>query len=79
MKFSFLMSIPVIFGASILEIGSERLPSSYIFPVLVSFVFGLAAIHLLLKIVVNNRKNLRWFALYNLLLAIGIGIYLFLS
>lgn len=75
-KFSFLMSIPVIFGASILEIGSERLPSSYIFPALVSFVFGLAAIHFLLKVVVNNMKSLRWFALYCLLLAMGIGAWL---
>jgi len=76
MRFSFLISIPAIFGASLLEIGSEKISPSYIWPTLISFVFGLASIHLLLKIVVNSKKNLRWFALYVMLLAIGIGIYL---
>lgn len=76
MRFSFLMSVPAIFGASILEIGSQKLPPSYIWPTLLAFVVGLASIHILLKIISNSKKNLRWFALYVLLLAIAIGIYL---
>jgi undecaprenyl-diphosphatase len=75
-RFSFMMSIPVIFGASILELGSQRLPSSYILPTFVSFIVGIGTIHLLLKILVNSKKNLRWFALYVLVLAASLGIYL---
>lgn len=77
-KFSFLMSAPVIFGASILEIGNNKLPSEFIWATLVSFIIGLISIHFMLKIVISSRKNLRWFALYCLLLALGIFGYLML-
>lgn len=70
MKFSFLMAIPAIFGASILELGSGVLPAVYIWPTLVAFVVGIASIHFLLKIVGNSRKNLIWFAIYDILAAI---------
>lgn len=76
LKFSFLMAIPVIFGANIVEIGNNKLPASMLIPTLVSFIVGLATIWLLLKIVVSSRKNLRWFGIYALLLALGIGVYL---
>jgi undecaprenyl-diphosphatase len=78
-RFSFLMSIPVIFGAGILELGSNQLSPDFILPTLIAFAIGLATIHLLLKIIVNSKKNLRWFAIYCLLLAIGIMIYLALN
>lgn len=78
-KFSFLMSIPVIFGAGLLELGARKLDASYLLPTFVAFIVGLLTIHLLLKIVINSRKNLRWFALYCLALAIGLGIYLLLD
>lgn len=78
MKFSFLMSIPVIFGAGILEIGNSKLPSDLIWATLLAFLIGLATIHLLLKFISRSKKNLRWFALYALLLALGIVIYLIL-
>lgn len=77
-KFSFLMSAPVIFGASILEIGNNKLPSEFLWATLLSFAVGLITIHFMLKIVVSSRKNLRWFALYCLLLALAIGLYLIL-
>ncbi len=77
--FSFLLSIPVILGANFLVIGNHRLPPELLWATLVSFFTGLLTIHLLLKIVVNSRKNLRWFALYVLSLAAGIGIYLILG
>jgi len=72
------MAIPVIFGASILEIGNNKLPPELVWATLVSFIVGLVAIHLMLKFIVTSRKHLRWFALYCILLAIGIGIYLLL-
>jgi undecaprenyl-diphosphatase len=75
-RFSFLMSIPVIFGAGILEIGNNRLSGDLIWATLVAFVVGLATIHFLLKFVSKQKKNLRWFAAYVLLLAIAIIIYL---
>jgi undecaprenyl-diphosphatase len=76
MKFSFLMSIPVIFGAGIVEIGNQRLSPDLIWATLIAFIIGLATIHLLLKFIAKDKKNLRWFALYLILMAISIGIYL---
>lgn len=70
MKFSFLMSIPVIFGANILEIGNEKLSPELFWATLVSFVVGLTAMHLLFKYVLSSRKNLRWFGIYALILGI---------
>lgn len=78
MKFSFLMSIPVIFGAGILEIGNNALPKELIWATLVSFAIGIVSIHFLLKVVSKNKKNLRWFGAYALLLALGIGIWMIL-
>src|SRR3989344_5377669 len=69
MKFSFLMSIPVILGAGILEIGNKTLSSDLIWATLVAFIIGLATIYFLLRVVSNSKKNLRWFALYALLLS----------
>ncbi|MBS3090956.1 undecaprenyl-diphosphate phosphatase [Candidatus Pacearchaeota archaeon] len=76
MKFSFLMTIPAIFGASILELGTQKLPPSFIIPTIVSFAVGMLTIHLLLKIVSDSRKNLRWFALYEIIVAVLLHSYL---
>ncbi|MFH1425183.1 MAG: undecaprenyl-diphosphate phosphatase [archaeon] len=75
-KFSFLMSIPIIFGANVLAIGNQTLPPNLIWATLVSFFVGLGAIHLLYKKILTNRKNLRWFGGYALLLSIALGIWL---
>lgn len=75
-KFSFLMAIPVILGASLLEIYKFVFSYDILVAVSVSFIFSLAAIHLLIKIVLSSKKNLRWFALYLLLLSLLIFIYL---
>ena len=75
-KFAFLMAIPAIFGAAILEIGNNKLPPELIWATLVSFAVGLGTIHLMLKFVLTSRKNLQWFAVYCLLLALGIGAWL---
>ena len=75
-KFSFLMSIPIILGANILTIGGRTLPSELIWATLVSFVVGLGTIHLLYGKVLVARKNLKWFASYALVLALIIFGYL---
>jgi len=75
-RFSFLLSIPIIFGANLLENGTRTLPREYLVATLVSFLVGMATIHLMLKIVVNSKKNLRWFALYCFLLALSLAFYL---
>ena len=79
MKFSFLMAIPAIFGASILEIGNSTLPSAFIIPTIVSFIVGMLTIHILLKFVGDSKKNLRWFAIYEIVLAVALMIYLIFS
>src|SRR3989344_4434054 len=78
-KFSFLLSIPVVFGASVLSLGSSPIPKSYFLATLVSFAVGLCMIHLSYKYVLRNRKNLRWFGIYLLALAFGVGLWMFLS
>jgi len=79
MKFSFLMSIPVIFGANVLVIGNNTLTSSLVWATLISFVVGLITIHVLYKWVLTSRKNLKWFAIYALGLGAGLGIWLGIS
>ena len=75
-KFSFLMSIPIIFGANIVAIGNESLPSELVWATLVSFAVGLGAIHVLYKYILTTRKNLRYFGAYALLLALVLGVFL---
>ena len=75
-RFSFLMSIPIIFGANLLTIGTSTIPTNYFWAALVSFVVGLATIHVLLKFVLTNRRNLRWFGIYVLVVAISLGLWL---
>jgi len=75
MKFAFLMAIPIVFGANILIIGNNTLPSELIWATLVSFVIGLLSIHVLFKYVLVKRKNFRWFGIYCLLLALVLGIW----
>lgn len=76
MKFSFLLSIPLVFGANILTIGDNTLPPELIWATLISFAVGLASIHLIFNYILVSRKNFIWFGIYCLLLAIGIGFYI---
>jgi len=77
-KFSFMMAIPAIFGASIVEIGNNPLPTELVWATLLSFAVGLLTIHIMLKFIITSRKNLRWFAVYCILLALGIAAWKFL-
>lgn len=67
LKFSFLLAIPIIFGANILEIGSDKLPPELIWATLASFIVGLLVLHVLYKYILTSRKNLKYFGGYALL------------
>ncbi len=73
LRLSFLMSIPVIFGANILVIGTQPLPSNLVWATLLSFIVGMTTIHLLLKYLLKNKKNLWWFGVYTSILALLVG------
>lgn len=77
-KFSFLLSIPIVLGANLLSIGNTTLPSSLFIASLVSFFVGISTIHLSFKYILSDRKNLRWFALFVLLEAIAILVLMVL-
>ncbi|MDO8459542.1 MAG: undecaprenyl-diphosphate phosphatase [Nanoarchaeota archaeon] len=75
LRFSFLMSIPIIFGANIVTIGNSRLPPDWIWATLTSFIVGLVALHVLINYVLSSKKNLLWFGLYAVLLGISLEIW----
>jgi undecaprenyl-diphosphatase len=79
MKFSFLMSIPIIFGAGIVEIGNNKLSPNLLWATLLAFFVGLITIHFLLRFVARDKKNLRWFAGYALILALCIFSWILLN
>lgn len=73
-EWSFLMSVPAIGGASLKVLLSSEgrdfittETTAFVVANVVSFVFGLAAIHVLLKIL--QRKGLYWFGWYRIILA----------
>lgn len=73
-EFSFLISLPAIAGANILQFYSHGYTSSgqsvmfYIVGFLAAFVTGMFAINIMLKLVVS--RNLKFFSFYCLLLGI---------
>ena len=79
LRFSFLLAIPAVFGASILELGSSQLPSELILPTFVSFLVGLLTIHLMFNYLLTTAKSLKWFALYELIIAIITLLYAWIS
>lgn len=76
LKFSFLISIPIIFGANIITIGNQTLPPELIWATLVSFMIGLIMLHLMYKYILTTKKNLRWFGIYALTLSLIIALIL---
>lgn len=78
-KFSFLLSIPIVFGANILLLGNERLSPDLLWASFASFFVGLMMINFSFKYVLSNRRNLRWIAFYVLVLVVALGIYLALN
>lgn len=74
-KFSFLLSVPAVFGANVLVMGGNSLPSEFILPTAISFIVGIIAIYLLYRFAFSSVKNLKWFAFYVLALAAAILIF----
>ncbi len=74
-EWSFLMSIPVIAGASLKVLVSDEgmnfvqtQTTAFVVANVISFVTGVAAIHILLKIL--EKKGLVWFGWYRIALAV---------
>ena len=77
-RFSFIMAVPLILGASIKEV--EYIQSDiniFIFGLITSFVFSLFAVFIFINIIKKYRLNV--FAYYRLILAFFILIYLYLT
>ena len=70
--FSFLMSVPIIFGSTIFELFSVEINSinwvATLLGVLASFITGYLAIRFMLKIIA--KCNFKWFSLYLFILSI---------
>ncbi|MDO8509037.1 MAG: undecaprenyl-diphosphate phosphatase [Nanoarchaeota archaeon] len=73
LKFSFLLSIPIVLGANVLTLTTNPLPKEFIWYSLISFAIGLPVLHLSYTKILSNRINLRYFAIYLLLLALVIN------
>ncbi len=76
MKFAFLLSIPIVFGANLVGVSGASLTPDLMWATFVSFLVGILTIHLMFNYVLTDRKNFFWFGLYCLLLSVGIGFYL---
>ncbi len=74
MKFSFLLSIPAIMGASLVA-GPASLSLDMVWGTIVSFAVGLATIHICFKYLLTRRENFKWFGIYALALGIVVLIW----
>lgn len=80
-RFSFFMSIPIILGATVLQVTdiASNVPLEwyiYLVGMVASFVSGLFAIKIMLKIIA--KANFKWFALYLFALSIFTFIMYFI-
>lgn len=66
-RFSFLLSIPAILGATLLKFNEATFTPSLLVPFALAFFTGLVAIHIFLKKI--TVRNLRYFAYYCWLIA----------
>ncbi len=73
-KFTFLLSVPIIAGATILKIGELELTTEVIIGVLTSFIVGLICIKFLLKYI--KKHDFSVFAFYRVIVAIIVYIKL---
>ncbi len=71
---SFLMSLPVVLGGNImLNLGDPLINGTTLWGCLFAFLFGLATIHILLKL--SRKMNFAYFVLFFGLLMIASGIW----
>lgn len=74
-KFTFLLSVPIIFGAFILDVGSLAINLETIVGILTSFIVGVFSIKFLLNYI--KRHDFSVFAIYRVVFAIIILIKYF--
>ena len=74
-KFTFLLSVPIIFGAFILDVGSLAINIETIVGILTSFIVGVFSIKFLLNYI--KRHDFSVFAIYRVVFAIIILIKYF--
>ncbi len=77
-KFSYLLSVPLILGASLFSIENQILPRELLWATLLAFLVSLCVMHFSFTYVLNRREHLKWIAVYVLLLAMVTGTYAFL-
>ena len=73
-KFTFLLSVPIIAGATILKVGELKFTFDVIIGIITSFVVGVLSIKFLLKYI--KKHDFSIFALYRIIIAIIIYIKL---
>lgn len=61
-KYSFLMSLPVTFGAGVLELSKTTITSEYILGFILAFLTGLLGLYLVKRMVISGK--LRFFGYY---------------
>lgn len=69
-KFSYLLAIPAIIGANLFTFKNTMIPFEFLLPTLVCFFVALMFMNFSFKYILNNRKNLKWFGIYTLILGI---------
>jgi len=72
-KYSFLMSLPVTFGAGVLKISSVSFTSSQNIGIILSFISGLFGLRVLKKAVISGK--LKIFSIYCLVMSLFVFIY----
>ena len=73
-KFTFLMSVPIIAGATVLKIGELQMTSEVIIGIITSFVVGVISIKFLLQYI--KKHDFSIFAFYRIIIAILVYIIL---
>ncbi|GAB6189727.1 undecaprenyl-diphosphate phosphatase [Marinitoga arctica] len=68
LKYSFLMSLPVTFGAGLLEIHNVVFTSPVIYSGIATFIFGVIGLYILKKTVINGK--LKYFGYYTIIASI---------
>ncbi|ABR54373.1 Bacitracin resistance protein BacA [Methanococcus vannielii SB] len=73
-KYSFLMSLPVIFGAGVLEMQKTVITKEYVYGFIVAFLTGILGLHLLKKMVIAGK--LKFFGYYCFLASLFVIFYI---
>ena len=73
-KFTFLLSVPIIFGATILKVGDLTFSIEVVVGVLTSFVVGVLSIKFLLSYI--KKHDFSVFAFYRVILALIVFVKL---